>query len=110
MKKNMHAAGVLQLLCDRLDPTMPLRTALVFVTIAARCREGERPEQAEIGEALGMPSGLLSRDVGILSKYSRGTSGGGLDVVENIIDPQDRRRRRLRLTNKGAKLAEEVFA
>lgn len=101
---------VLRTLAERLDETMPLRTALVFVKIAQRIGQNpnDLPDVTSIAEELDIPHPILSRDVGILSKFSRSAKGGGLEVVESLMDLRDRRRRRLKLTSKGSKIAEEI--
>jgi hypothetical protein len=101
---------VLRTLAEKLDETMPLRTALVFVKIAQRVGQNpnDLPDVSSIAEELDIPSPIMSRDVGILSKFSRSEKGGGLEVVESLMDLQDRRRRRLKLTSKGSKIAEEI--
>lgn len=102
-------ARALRVLNERLDPNIPLHTALAFAEIAAEVqKEGGKVEMNVIGERLKMTSAQLSRDVGILSQFSRSASGGGLDVVTALIDLADRRRRRLGLTRKGEKLVEEL--
>lgn len=102
-------AKALRLLSERIDPNIPLHTALAFAEIATEAqREGGKAEMSVVGERLKMNSAQLSRDVGILSQFSRSAEGGGADVVTALIDLADRRKRRLGLTKKGEKLVEEL--
>jgi DNA-binding MarR family transcriptional regulator len=103
-----EAIRALEILREQLDPTMPLRTALAFLRIAEHNRLNYAPDLRQIGEELGESSGIVSRDVGILSEYSRAAGGGGLEVVEARVDSKDRRRRNLVLTDKGKKIADAI--
>lgn len=103
-----EVAKVLRVLSDRLDPNIPLHTALAFAEIAAEAQKDGKADMNVIGEKMKMTSAQLSRDVGILSQFRRSAEGGGLDVVTALIDLEDRRRRRLGLTRKGEKVVEEL--
>lgn len=105
------SVDVLKVLAEKLDETMPLRTAMVFVKVAQMILRdtSDPPDFVRVAEELDIPSGLMSRDVGTLSQYSRSVHGGGLDVVEAITDLTDRRRKRLRLTDKGQKIVDELL-
>lgn len=105
-----QAVAALEVLVDSLGGTPPLRSVLVFLKVAQKQAQApnEMPNMGEIGEELGIPSDLMSRDVGFLSKFSRSEKGGGLEVIDAVIDLRDRRRRRLRLTPKGQKIIDEL--
>lgn len=92
----------------KADGTIPVRTAAVFFLIADYERRGDEIDQTEVGRVMGLESAAVTRDVGILSKFSRGKDGGGLELVESRMDLRDRRRRLLSLSTKGRKLIEEI--
>lgn len=98
----------LEILCEHLDETMPLRTALTFLRIAEHARLDEKPDMRQIGQEMNQPSAMVSRDVGMLSQFSRANEGGGLELVEAAIDLKDRRRRTLALTSKGKAVADAI--
>lgn len=103
-----EAIRALEILKDQLDGTMPLRTALAFLKIAEHNRVHDTPDLRALGEEMGESSAMVSRDVGILSQYSRSAEGGGLEVVEAKMDLKDRRRRNLVLTDKGKQIADAI--
>lgn len=105
----IKALTALTILSDELDATMPLHTALVFVAIAEHThRTGQPPDMREVGDRLQLSSAAMSRDVGILSQFSRAAEGGGLGVVEAKMDLRDRRRRLLWVTPAGKTVVDRI--
>jgi DNA-binding MarR family transcriptional regulator len=103
------AREAIRILVTELDATMPLRVVLVFLTIAElTAKSGQPPDMREVGDRLGLSSAAMSRDVGILSTFSRANEGGGLGVVEAQMDLTDRRRRQLVLTPRGKELVARI--
>lgn len=79
-----------------IDKDMQLSTALTLLYAAER--EGQH--QNDIEERTGMSNAAISRNVSYWSKWKRHKVAGH-NMMESLIDPQDRRYRLLMLTNKG---------
>lgn len=84
-----------------LDNDMPVQTLSTFLYVA-----NHQPEcsQKDLTEYLSMAQSTASRNVSYLSKRHR-HGALGMDVVESIENPDDRRYKLLRLTPKGRKMA-----
>jgi DNA-binding MarR family transcriptional regulator len=82
-----------------VDPEMTVQMAQCFLAIAARPGMTVK-EMAEIAE---VEDSTASRNAGMLGRYGRGQKEG-YRVVEFHDDPNDRRVRRLELTDKGRRV------
>jgi DNA-binding MarR family transcriptional regulator len=97
--------AALKVLMSALEPfrahnsTMPLQLAFTFLMVAAD--EG-RPV-SEYARAAGMAPGVMARNLLDLGDYNRRREPG-LMLVEERIDPMDRRIHRKFLTQKGRAL------
>lgn len=88
-----------------LYPDVPATTLRVFFEVCV----SPGSTGPELMRSIGIGQTSLSRHLSILSEYSwRG--GDGLDLVELIEDPEDRRNKRTFLKPKGRALAIKVFA
>lgn len=89
----------------KLDPDMPIQYALSFLTLA----QNEGMSMGELSARLGIAQSSASRNVAALSRWhSFGKPGHDLVVAEE--DPRERRRKLVRLTEKGHALIEELRA
>lgn len=86
-----------------LDSEMQIQTILAFLYVADRDEQGSITTVSDIGHYLGLSSASASRNVALLSRWSRkGTHGHGLiDLQEN---PARRNEKHIRLTAKGKSL------
>jgi DNA-binding MarR family transcriptional regulator len=83
----------------QLDSEMTLQVAQCFLAVASHPGMTVR-EMAAVAE---VEESTASRNAGILGRYGRGAKEG-YRVIEFEDDPNDRRVRRLRLTDKGRRL------
>lgn len=79
-----------------VDRDMQISTALTLLYAAER--EGQH--QIDLEERTGLSNAAISRNVAYWSKWKRHKNPGH-DMLESVIDPQDRRYRKLMLTKKG---------
>ena len=84
-----------------LDHDMPVQTLSTFLFVSTH---GPECDQKELTEYLGMTQSTASRNVSYLSKRHR-HGAPGMGVLESVENPEDRRYKVLRLTDKGKKLA-----
>jgi len=84
----------------RLEPDMPMTQAICFVWVALN----EGRTQVELRQALDMPSATSSRNLAALSKVHR-LGKPGLDLIEWVENPEDRRAKMLYLTKRGKHVA-----
>lgn len=83
-----------------LDPEMQMQTALAFLYIAQRDETGLVTTVSDVGHYLNLSSASASRNVALLSQWSRkGTHGHQL--VEINENPARRIEKHLKLTEKG---------
>lgn len=87
-----------------LNPEMPAQTALSLIYIAT----GKAQTVTELQKRLGVSLAGASRNVYILSAVKE-KNQPGLGVVEQTIDPMDRRYKRLSLTKKGERFMQELL-
>ncbi|WP_019025377.1 MULTISPECIES: MarR family winged helix-turn-helix transcriptional regulator [unclassified Thioalkalivibrio] len=88
----------------KYDPQLPIQTAAVFLTVAAR----PGITMLDIGKKLNTSQASCSRNVSALSKWRRQGSPG-LDVVVAKEDPAERRRKQVWLTPKGEDLLRSIL-
>jgi len=96
----------LQVLTTEIDRDLPITIPLAFLRIAIAGPEGI--DQGQLQEELQASGAGMSRAVQTLSRVHWSKTREGLDLIERIIDPLDNRRRILRLTPRGERLAAKV--
>lgn len=89
----------------KIDPEMPLQTAVTFCTVAAE----EGITMKRLQEKLGFSQSSCSRNVASLSKFHR-LNKPGHDLLYTTEDPHERRRKIVMLTPKGKRVAESIKA
>jgi DNA-binding MarR family transcriptional regulator len=93
----------------KLDPVMPAQTMAHFLVIAERAPE--EIGMKELAGMFGLSQSSTSRNVAYLGKVWKTNSEGavpGLDLVEAYEDPMERRRKLVRMTPKGKRVAEAL--
>lgn len=86
-----------------LDPEMQMQTALAFLLVADRDRNGNITTVSDVGNYLGLSSASASRNVALLSRFSRkGTHGH--DLISLNENPARRNEKHIKLTDKGKAL------
>lgn len=94
---------ILELIRKDIDPEMPIQMVVVFLRLALK---GEASMQ-DLMDAAGISQASISRNVSALSKtHRRGKPGHNLVIA--FEDPMERRRKLVRLSTKGKKLADKV--
>lgn len=88
----------------KLDSDMPLQTAATFLSVANE----EGITMKSLGERLGISQSSCSRNVAALSKHHR-LNKPGHDLVYATEDPEERRRKIVKLTPKGKRVAETLL-
>lgn len=79
-----------------LDPDLPIQYALSFLTVA----QNEGMSVGELAERLGIAQSSASRNIAALSRW-HSLGKAGLDLVQAVEDPQERRRKVVTLTDRG---------
>ncbi len=87
----------------KFDADMPIQTAAMFLVVAAN----EGITMKALGEELGISQSSCSRNVAALSKQHR-LNKPGLDLVYAEEDPVERRRKIVKLTPQGRRLAQAI--
>lgn len=87
----------------KLDSEMQAQTMLAFIYIARMDNGGSPASVKEVGEHLGLTSASASRNIAVLSKWSRHNKPGH-DLVEAIENPEFRSQKLIRLTAKGKRV------
>lgn len=91
---------VLQYLRDEIDAELPMQAAMVYLTVASN----PGVTMKELQEAVGISQASCSRNVAALSAFHR-LNKPGYNVVVATEDPLERRRKVVRLTEKGQRIA-----
>lgn len=86
-----------------LDPDVPATQVTCFLWVALN----EGRTQVDLRQSLGLPSSTSSRSLAALSKVHR-LGKPGLDLIEWVENPEDRRAKLLYLSPKGKALAEKI--
>lgn len=107
MKSMTSLQGVLRELTKVIDRDVPITILLVFLAVAEAGAEGV--DQGEVMDNLEISSAGMSRAVQSLGKVHYLKGKPGFDLVERTFDPTDNRRRVLKLTSAGEKLARAVL-
>ena len=93
---------------DDLDPRMPWQQGMCLVVIMQNELKGGDPlDLKELGQIIKAPSSTMSRHLQAFSKVNR-MGKPGLDLVEDVTDYQDRRRKVMRLTTKGKRVLAKI--
>ena len=98
----------MKVLTDEIDRDLPITVPLIFLRVAMAGSEGI--DHGQMQRELKLSSSSATRGVQTLGKVHYLKEREGLDLVERAFDPQDNRRRILRLTSKGEKLVARVVA
>jgi DNA-binding MarR family transcriptional regulator len=88
----------------KVDSDMPLQMAATFVMVA----NNEGITMKDLGQRLGMAQSTCSRNVAALSKVHR-LNKPGHDLLYATEDPAERRRKIVKLTPKGKRVAESIL-
>lgn len=107
-KLNRHQSAIVRKILRefrKIDPQMPMQQAALLVELATHpvCTMSELTRRLEISQS------SVSRNVAALSKVDRHQKPG-LDLVESVEDPAERRRKIVSLTPKGHELMSAVLA
>lgn len=89
--------------CREYDPEMQVQTLATLLIVA---RRGECA-MSHIAEELNLSQSSVSRNVSLLSKWSR-HNRPGLDLVRAYEDPAERCRKLVTLTHKGKRFMERL--
>lgn len=87
----------------KLDPEMPVQTALAFLYTAQLQTKDDGVSIKDIGVALDMSSAAASRNVSKLTEFGV-KSQGGHGLLETREDPMYRVRKNIALTAKGKRV------
>lgn len=88
-----------------VDPDITLPSMLAFLYYVER--DGQAGNQYEMEQRLDMSGATASRATAHWLKYKR-PKYPGLDMVESIPDPEDRRYRMISLNRKGVEFAKKI--
>lgn len=89
---------------QRFDREVPAQLIATFLYIAIH----DGCHKQSIEQALKMEPGSASRNTDWLSRYHRLENKPGLHLIIKYDDPVDRRRKMVKLTNKGKALIQEI--
>lgn len=87
----------------KVEPEMPMQMAAAFLIVALE----EGITMKRLGERLGISQSSCSRNIAALSKVHR-LNKQGYDLVVAEEDPLERRRKIVKLTAKGKRVAEAI--
>lgn len=90
------------------DPKMQVSTILTLLEVAASDLAGEDISVQDIEKKIGLLSGTASRNVYYWGEGHKDMSGG-YEMITIGFDPNDRRKRSLRMTNKGQAFVAELL-
>lgn len=80
----------------------------IFLLVSDLCANNAWASQTQIAKMSGLSPNVVNRNLSTLASYSR--ANNSLNLIEMDIDPNDRRYRRYKLTNKGLALRTEMLA
>jgi len=92
---------------NQFDPKMQVSTVLTLLEIASAEERGDSISVQDIEKRVGLQSGTSSRNVYYWAEGHKDMRGGQ-GMVSIGFAPDDRRRRSLRLTNKGKAFIREL--
>ena len=87
----------------KLDSEMQAQTMLALIYVARMEESGAPASIKEVGDYLGVTSASASRNIAVLSKWSRHNKAGH-DLVEAYENPMYRSQKLIRLTPKGKRV------
>jgi DNA-binding MarR family transcriptional regulator len=99
----------LHTLRTELDGELTLNQVVALVEVAVATEKGEPLEMLELQTRMHLPSATISRITSAFSELHWLKDRPGLDLIEQRLDMQDRRRKSLKLTSKGSKLMAKVL-
>ena len=79
----------------------------IFLLVSDLCANDAWASQTQIAKMSGLSPNVVNRNLSTLSSYSR--ANNSLNLIEIDTDPNDRRYRRYKLTNKGLALRTEML-
>lgn len=91
----------------KFDSEIQAQTMLAFLYTARMDLGGSPASIKEVGEYLGLTSASASRNIAVLSKWSRHGKPGH-DLVEAIENPEYRSQKLIRLTSKGRRVIKSL--
>lgn len=91
----------------KLDSEMQAQTMLALIYVARMENSGSPASIKEVGEYLGLTSASASRNIAVLSKWSRHNRPGH-DLVEAVENPVNRSQKLIRLTPKGKRVIKSL--
>lgn len=107
-RKLQAAFDLLEILCDDVSDTMPIRQALAFVAVALRATVDGEADLRDIAKDIKKESAVASRDLIVLGRRDRQMRPGhGLIAVHE--DYKDLRRKPYRLTPKGQAIVNRLL-
>jgi len=80
----------------------------IFLLVSDLCANNAWASQTQIAKMSGLSPNVVNRNLSTLASYSR--ANNSLNLIEMDTDPNDRRYRRYKLTNKGLALRTEMLA
>lgn len=92
---------------DTLSGDISINQMLVFLTVAHNERFGVETTMVDLAKGIGLTQASASRNIQALSKW-RKKDYPGYDLIEQFLDPVDRRRKPLRLTPTGKQTLKRV--
>ncbi|KQR67851.1 MarR family winged helix-turn-helix transcriptional regulator [Rhizobium sp. Leaf341] len=93
---------------NQLDPKMQVSTILVLLEIASADAAKADIAPQDLEKRTGLLSGTMTRNIYYWEKGHADVSGAH-DMVTVSINPQDRRKRSLSLTNKGRAFVNQII-
>ena len=91
----------------KLDSEIQAQTMLALIYVARMDNNGTPASIKEVGEYLGLTSASASRNIAVLSKWSRHNRPGH-DLVEAVENPMNRSQKLIKLTAKGKRVIKSL--
>jgi hypothetical protein len=107
-KKLQAAFEVMEVLCEEVGETLPMRQGLALMSVALRSAQNGEADLKDVAKDIAASSAVTSRDLLVLGK--RGRNGrAGLNLVAAREDYTDLRRRPYLLTLNGNRVVEKIL-
>ena len=91
----------------KLDPEMPMQTALTLVSVAQLQNKHNGISIKELAEILGISGAAASRNVSKLTKFGA-KQKAGLNLLESFEDPMFRVRKCVKITPHGQRIIDSL--